>query len=73
MAGIVQMSTCTMMIYTDGTISRYAVMKGLMKRKSFNAHNATTIAVYEITSTPNYVDMTSRHATIEAPAVPWQT
>jgi hypothetical protein len=67
------MRTCTIMLYTDGKVSRYAVMRGPMRGKAFNAHAADIVAVYESTEAgPDYAAMTARHATKEAPAVRWQ-
>ena len=67
------MRTCTTMIYTNGATSRYAVLRGKMKGRAFDAHTAETVAVYELTDElPNYSEMTARHATKQAPAVRWQ-
>jgi hypothetical protein len=69
----IDMRTCTVMIYTDGTTSRYAVMRGPMRGKTFDSNAATKVAVYELTGAkPDYVAMTARHVTPHAPAVPWQ-
>jgi hypothetical protein len=61
------------MIYTDGTTSRYAVMRGRMKGRSFDGHSADIVAVYTLVgSQPDYRAMTAKHATKDAPAVRWQ-
>lgn len=64
--------TCTTMVYTDGKISRYAVMVGPMKGRFFNANKAGIVAIYEIQGEPDYRAMTARHATEAAPAISWQ-
>ena len=46
-----KLATCTVMVMTDGTISKYAVMVGPMGKKYFNAHKAKTIATYVMPST----------------------
>ncbi len=73
------MRTCTTMIYTDGTKSRFAVMRGKMRGKYFNAHTAEIVATYETAATGNVDAMvtlekklTSQYATEKAPAVYWQ-
>ena len=69
----IDMRTCTVMIYTDGTTSRYAVMRGPMRGGTFDSNVATKIAVYKLTGAkPDYVAMTARHVTLQAPAVQWQ-
>lgn len=79
------MRTCSTMIFTDGTNSKYAVMRGPMRGKTFNAHAAEIVAVYErrCTDTNSFAarvadiqdyerKITAKHATREAPAVHWQ-
>lgn len=73
------MRTCTVMVMTDGTRSVYSVMRGKMKGRYFDAHSAETLANYEIEATgkahvvgQNEMTMTARHATDDAPPVPWQ-
>ena len=75
-----KLATCTVMVMTDGTISKYAVMVGPMGKKYFNAHKAKTVATYVMPSTGSHIaielferEMTAKHATAEAPPVPWQT
>ncbi len=66
-----QMATCTVMVMTDGNKSIYHVMVGTMtKRGSFKP--ITDVARYEVVGKPDYVAMTARHATVNAPAVSWQ-
>jgi hypothetical protein len=68
------------MTYTDGRVCRYAVMRGKMRGRYFDAHSATVIAVYEENGRPlspadhhaDYQAMTAKHATQEAPPVRWQ-
>jgi hypothetical protein len=67
--------TCTTMIFTDGTNSRYAVMRGKMRGKAFNAHSADIVAEYDFShpvTEADYRTMTAKHATLQAPAVYWQ-
>ena len=64
--------TCTVMVYTDGKTSRYAVMQGPMGRKGFNCNRADIVAIYEIQGKPDYAVMTAKHASVQAPAVHWQ-
>lgn len=66
--------TCTTMVYTDGTTSRYAVMVGpITKRGAFNAQRADIVAIYELVKqAPDYKAMTAKHATTVAPAIFWQ-
>jgi hypothetical protein len=72
--GVTTMRICTVMYYTNGTVSRYHVLRGKMNRggKSFNSHTARIVASYEITGTPDYRAMTARHATPQVTAVYWQ-
>jgi hypothetical protein len=69
-------ATCTTMIYTDGTNTRYAVMRGPMGKKSFNMRKAVTVATYDVKANAlrpaDYRAMTAAHATVDAPAVYWQ-
>jgi hypothetical protein len=74
-----KLATCTTMVFTDGTNSTFAVMRGPMGKKYFKAHKATVVALYTRTSTGNAgalaaieTEMTARHATVDAPAVYWQ-
>ena len=63
------------MFYTDGTTSRYDVLRGPMCRggKAFNAAKADVVAQYELVrQEPDYRAMTAKHATAAAPAVYWQ-
>jgi hypothetical protein len=66
--------TCTTMIYTDGKVARFAVMRGPMRGRVFDAHKAEIVAVYECGpgQRPDYAKMTAKHATREAPVVGWQ-
>jgi hypothetical protein len=67
------MRTCTLMIYTHGATSRYAVMRGPLRGgRVFDSNKAEIVAVYEIVGQPDYRAMTAKHATPEAPAVYWQ-
>jgi hypothetical protein len=70
------MRTCTVMTFTDGTTSRFKVMRGPMRGRLFNAHAAGVVATYErtaCTTTPDdYTRMTVAHATKAAPPVRWQ-
>lgn len=78
------MRTCTTLIFTDGSRSRYAVMQGKMKGRYFDAHSANIIATYDRPSQVGgiferataletlYRELTAIHATKEAPAVRWQ-
>ena len=65
--------TCTAMSYTDGTTSRYVVMRGPMKGRFFNSGKADIVAVYTLHGEkPDYRAMTAKHAEPDAPAVYWQ-
>jgi hypothetical protein len=65
------MRTCTVMIYTDGTTTRYAVMRGPMRGKTFDSNAATTIAVYELTGAkPDYVAITALTRDAPGPSCP---
>lgn len=77
------MRTCTTMIYTDGTTSRYGVFRGKMIDRAFDLHRAELIATYDLTGEEKtrvyfdgryefYRETTARHATKDAPAVYWQ-
>jgi len=68
------MRTCTGMIYTDGKTATYAVMRGPMAGRAFNARAAEIVARYELGpgETADYRAMTAAHATLDAPAVYWQ-
>lgn len=72
MARKIQLRTCTIMVMTDGTNSTYGVFQGPMKGKCFNSHKADMITSYTVIGKPDYVAMTAKHATIDAPAVDWQ-
>ena len=69
-----KLRTLTTMIYTDGKESVYGVFVGPMRgSKSFNLHTAEQVASYRlIGQKPDYRAMSARHATADAPAVPWQ-
>ena len=81
-------ATCSTLILADGAtgLNVYAVMIGPMRgKKSFNAHTADIVATYKVQSDRSLSlmesvarmdkllrDLTARHATANAPAVPWQ-
>jgi hypothetical protein len=68
-----KLRTCTVMIYTDGHESRYATMRGPMRRQCFDAHRADIVGSFTLNDTrPDYRAMTATHATPAAPAVDWQ-
>ena len=65
--------TCTTMVYTDGTTSKYAVMQGRARGNVFYSRDADVVAVYTLVNEqPDYRAMTARHATPQAPAIRWQ-
>ena len=67
------MRTCTTMICTDGSTTKYAVMQGPARGKVFYSGKAEIVAVYTLfKEQPDYHAMTAKHATLEAPAVSWQ-
>jgi hypothetical protein len=67
------MRTCTIMAYTDGTTSRYAVLRGRMRGGAFITSDAEEIVTYTLVGErPDYAAMTAKHATKDAPPVYWQ-
>ena len=66
--------TFTTMLYSDGTVTRYVVMRGRATKRVFNTGTAEIVATYELVGSerPDYRAMTARHATPEAPPVDWQ-
>ncbi len=68
------MRTCTIMIFTDGTRTRYGVFRGpMLDARTFGAHKAELVGIYERTmGQGDYRKMTARYATPDAPPVYWQ-
>lgn len=71
--------TCTVLIWTNGTVHRYAVLAGKMSGRGFNAKfdSSTAMLVWsgDCTEAPSrglYRSFTKRFATATFPAVPWQ-
>jgi hypothetical protein len=73
------------MVFTDGTNSTFAVMVGPMRGKYFNASKAARIATYNgpVNNSRSFEarvkhiqdferELTAKHATPQAPPVPWQ-
>jgi hypothetical protein len=79
------MRTCTTMVFTDGRNRRFAVMRGRMRGRLFDAHSAEVLATYADVAPTNLSftasvealrrverAYTATHATKDAPAVYWQ-
>jgi hypothetical protein len=68
-----KLATCTTLLMTDGTTSVYEVLVGPMGKRYFNDNKSTVVATYTLVrQAPDYRAMTARHATPQAPPVPWQ-
>ena len=79
MARTKKLRTCTVMTYTNGSWSIFAVLVGPMKGKFFNAHKATVLGEHGGYPKRNVAELiayekelTARYATLDAPPVSWQ-
>src|SRR5436190_13066518 len=77
------MRICTVMVSCDVQIARYAVMRGEMCGERFDERHAEVVATYDVERTYDFepfaarvetphCELSARHATEDAPPVPWQ-